>query len=168
MQTENGLLKWTGIFLLGLGLLFVLFGIYFIWYAHSAMWVETDAIISSVKVRTSVHSAGDSLRRGNLYYPQISYGYIVDGKHYSSHKWKLRTEHESYAQRDEAVRAAAKYKNGDTITAYYNQDEPSVAVLKPGVNFTDYISLLVGLLFGLTGWMLYKARFFVPKNDTTQ
>lgn len=159
MRNENGLLKWSGIVLAGLGVLFLLLGIYFVWYAHSAMWVETPATISSVRVRTTVHSAGDALQRGNLYYPQIRYDYMVEGKPQSSQKWRLRTEHESYAERAEAVRAAAKYKNGDAITAYYNRDQPSVAVLHPGAHYTDYISLLVGLLFGLTGWVLYKARF---------
>jgi hypothetical protein len=164
MPTENGVLKWSGIVLAGLGALFVVLGTYFVWYANSAKWVETTATISSVRVRTSVHSAGDSLQRGNLFYPQIRYDYTVDGKQLSSQKWRLRTEHESFADRDEAVRAAAKYKNGDAITAYYNRDQPSVAVLRPGAHFSDYISLLVGLLFGLTGWALYKCRLLAQSS----
>lgn len=159
MRNENGLLKWVGIALGGLGALFVGLGIYFVWYAHSAMWVETTATVSSVKVRTTVHSAGDALQRGNLYYPQIRYEYTVDGKRHNSQKWMLRTEHESYAERDEAVRAAAKYRNGEAIVAYYNRDDPSVAVLKPGVTLVDYVALLMGLLLGLTGWALYRIRF---------
>ncbi len=158
MPTENGLLKWSGIVLIGLGSLFVVLGMYFVWYANSAMWVETPATVSSVRVRTSVHSAGDSLRRDTMYYPQIRYDYTVEGKQHSSQKWRLRTEHESFAERNEAVRAAVKYKNGDAISAYYNRDQPSVAVLQPGAHYTDYISLLVGLLFGLTGWVLYTVR----------
>ncbi|MGB0132882.1 DUF3592 domain-containing protein [Dokdonella sp.] len=159
MPVENGLLKWSGIVLAGLGALFVVLGIYFVWYANSAMWVETPATVSSVQIRTSVHSAGNSLQRGTMYYPQIRYDYTANGKQFSSRKWRLRTEHESYAEREEAVTAAAKYKNGDAIAAYYNRDQPSVAVLQPGAHYTDYISLLVGLLFGLTGWLLHKFRF---------
>jgi hypothetical protein len=165
MSTENGVLKWSGIVLAGLGALFVVLGIYFVWYASSAKWVETTATITSVRVRTPVHSAGDSLQRGNLYYPQFRYDYTVDGKKHNSQKWRLRTEHESYAERDEAVRAATKYKNGDAITAYYNRDQPSVAVLRPGAHYSDYIALLVGLLFGLTGWALYKCRLLPQSNN---
>ena len=168
MRAENGLLKWTGIVLGVLGALFIVLGIYFVWYAHSAAWVETPAVIRSVKVRAAVHSAGDTVRRNNTYFPQISYEYTVDEKQYSSNKWMLRTEHESYVQRDEALKASLQYRNGETITAYYNREDPKVAVLKPGADIADYISLLMGLLFGLTGGLLYKFRFqTLPVNTAS-
>ena len=167
MPIENGLLKWTGSVLMGLGALFVAYGIYFVWYAHSAKWVDTPATISSVHIRTSVHTAGDSLHRGYLYYPEIRYDYAVDGKQHSSKKWMLRTDHESFAERDEAEVAAAKFRNGDTITAYYNRDQASVAVLQPGAGIADYAALMCGLLLGLTGWGLYAIRFLTEKNAPT-
>lgn len=161
-MSQSNFLNYTGLSLLAMGTLISLFGVYSIWYAHTAAWVETTGTVSGVRVRTGVHTAGNALQRDNTFYPEIEYQYSVDGKRYQSDKYQLRSDHPWTVDRAEAVRAALKYRNGDAVTVFYNAKQPSVAVLKPSVQWADYAALLVGLTFLFTGWLLRRVALFGP------
>ena len=159
-MSDSNFLKYTGVSLLAMGILMSLFGVYSVWYAHSAAWVETSGSVIGVRVRVSVHSAGDTLRRDNTYYPEIEYQYSVDGRSYKSDRYQLRSPHPWYVEREQALRAAVKYRAGQAIAVFYNAKQPSVSVLKPSVQWADYAALLVGLTFLLTGWLLRRVAMF--------
>ena len=159
-MSDSNFVNYTGVGVLAIGILITLFGVYSVWYAHSAAWVETSGIVSSVRVRASVHTVDDAIQRDAVYYPEIEYQNSVNGKNYESDKYQLRSNHPWSVEREEALRAAVKYRNGDSIPVFYNAKQPAVAVLKPTVQWADYAALLLGLTFLFTGWLLRRVAVF--------
>lgn len=146
--------------LLLLGLFFALFGVYFIALGSEARsWPQTAGTIQSVTVRTSVLMSGgaamtpEQRERRRQYYPQISYRWEVGGQSYTGSRFRLGTTHEKYNQREKAVAAASRYKNGASIDVYYDPSDPSQAVLLKAASGGVFVPLPLGLLFAAAGWL---------------
>lgn len=157
-ETVSGLvfLKNVGFGLLALGGLFVIVGLYFVWQAHFADWIETRAEVTSVTVQTGVRHVSDRTRRHVAYYPRVAYTYHVEGQRYESSRYRQTAERPDSADRDEALARALKFRNGDPLTVYYCADNPEIAVVDPEVGWDSYVALLLGLLTGGLGLALLR------------
>lgn len=152
-----------GVMLL-LGVLFALFGVYFIGLGNeSGSWPDTQGTIESVTIRTDTDMAGNAgltveeRERRRRYFPSITYRWEVDGQSYTGSRYQLGTTHEKYAEREQAVAAAAKYRTDTTITVYYDPKDPSQAVLDKSASSALWVPLLLGLLLaGMGGVGLKK------------
>lgn len=162
-----------GVFLL-LGVLFTLFGVYFIALGNeSGSWPETQGTIVSVTIRTDSYMAGNAAltpeqrERRRRYFPSITYRWEVDGQSYTGSRYQLGTTHEKYKERDEAVAAAAKYRNGAPIAVYYDPEDPSQAVLDKSASGAVWVPLPFGLLLAAMGWFGLKKIDVVQKAFAT-
>lgn len=153
-------LKAFFIVLLLLGLFFTAFGVYFIALGNEARtWPETEGTILSVTIRTDILMAGspgltpEERKRRREYFPSISYRWEVDGQAYTGSLYRLGTTHEKYGEREQAVAAATRYKNGAPIAVYYNPKDPSQAVLDKAASAGVFVPLPFGLLLAGGGWL---------------
>lgn len=156
--------------LLLLGVFFTLFGAYFIALGNEARsWPETEGTVVSVTIRSWTPGAGNQGRtraqreRLREYYPEITYRWEVDGQSYTGSRYTLGTTHEKYDERDEAVAAAVKYRNGAPIPVYYDPKDPSEAVLDNSTSGAVFVPLPLGLLFAAAGWLGLKKIDVVQK-----
>lgn len=88
-----------------------------------------------------------------LYWPVARFSYEVDGQRYESRRLAL-SPLESI-DRDWARRLTLPYSEGDTVTAYYDTANPSVAVLRRYVQPKYYGGILAGgglLALALMNW----------------
>ena len=140
------------------GLAFALFGIYFITLGNKVgSWPSVEGQIVSVGIKTqlpgSTGPAYTKEQRDRLreYYPQIDYRWNINDIEYAGFRYRLGETHEKYDSRQEARAAAKKFKQGESISVYYDPEDPSQAVLDKTTTFSIYVPLIIGLLFLGTG-----------------
>ncbi|MEM1180997.1 MAG: DUF3592 domain-containing protein [Acidobacteriota bacterium] len=163
-------IKITAIALIVFGLFFAVFGVYFLILGVSAEgWTPVEGEVTSVKVRTDV-SVGTvnpqtrmSTASENRYYAEVGYAWTVDGQRYTGDRYRLGETQEKFLDREDAVAAALKYKNGMPITVYYQADHPSQAVLNPSLSVGAFVPLPMGLLLLTCGWGLIRAAPAIEK-----
>jgi len=160
--------------LLLLGLFFALFGVYFIALGNeSGSWPETQGTIVSVTIRTDSYLAGNAAstpeqkERGRRYYPSITYRWEVDGRSFTGSRYRLGTTHEKFEEREQAVVAAARYRNGAPISVFYDPEDPSQAVLDRSASGAVWVPLPFGLLLAVMGWFGLKKIDVVRKALAT-
>jgi hypothetical protein len=139
-------------------------GMNFIQDASQAQdWPTTDGVITYSAVDS--HSSHD----GNLYAPNVQYTYTVNGVKYSSNGiifGTISTSDGGYA--NEMVN---RYYVGKTVTVYYNPENPSDALLEPGIMWIYYLPIVFGLILLLIGIVLLifviKRRSGVKRLEIT-
>jgi len=142
------------LFLTVFGIVLAGFGIVLFQQTASAeKWPTTDGII--------FHSTVDSYREhdSTMHKPLVQYKYTVNGVNYSSNRVRfgvISTSDGGYA--NEVVN---RYPVGKTVKVYYNPDNPSEALLEPGITWIEYLPILFGLIFILIGIVFL---FFVIKQ----
>jgi hypothetical protein len=146
-----------------IGLAMTGFGIYFIALGNAARtWPEAEGRVVSTQIRSETSSSGDATRAqieaSRRYYPEINYGWSVDGESYSGSRYQLGTTHAKYKTRTEARAAAAKYPEGSTIAVYFDPKDPSQAVLDRAMSAGVFVPLPLGLLFLAAGLMGFRYR----------
>lgn len=141
--------------ILGLGLAMAMFGVYFIAYSNAArFWPSVEGQVVSVSIRThsSIHDARRSgADRHRTYFPQVRYRWSVAGRAFEGRRYALGEEHEDYAERSEAQRAAARFPAGATVEVFYDPADPASAVLDPSQQAGAYVPLPLGLLMLAVG-----------------
>ncbi|MBI1354041.1 MAG: DUF3592 domain-containing protein [Acidobacteria bacterium] len=156
-QSSARVLYWCAWGFSSFGLLLVLFGIYFARLAGaSSSWPKTEGKVERVGVRTYVSVNHQHTARGvRTYFPEVQYSYSVDGRPYASKRFSLGEDAQDYQERDDAVKAASAYRAGDAIDVYYDPSDPSSAVLQKGFTMGSWVPLLMGLVFGGFGALLF-------------
>ena len=101
----------------------------------------------------SASRSREERERRRQYYPSIAYRWEVDGQTYSGSRYRLGTTHDKFNEREDAVAAAVKYRNGAPITVYYDPKNPSEAVLDNSLSVAVFAPLLLGFLFAPVGWL---------------
>ena len=156
-------IKVVSICLILAGLFFAAFGVYFLALGYAAEgWTKVEGEVTSVTVKTDVTlgtlnpSTGTRSTATERYYPSIGYAWTVDGQRYTGDRYRLGETHEKFAERDDALSAALRYKNGMPIDVYYNAEDPSRAVLNPSLSVGVFVPLPLGLLFLACGWALFR------------
>ena len=95
----------------------------------------------------------------------MSYDYQVAGRSYTGNRISISDG--EYNIRDGAVQAIRGLQEGQRLPVYYNPDDPSEAVLRPGATFASYALLAIPLgLFGLGILMLLGLLLPEPIEET--
>lgn len=77
-------------------------------------------------------------------YASIRYSYKVDGNTYTGNRFTLENGEPAVRQ---VARRLDAYPEGHTVTVYYNPDNPSQAVLEPGVSTNAVMVTSMAYLF---------------------
>ena len=77
-----------------------------------------------------------------LYTPIVRFEYHVDGRRYTSRQFSFTNPH--YIAGDFARSVFDGYSEGDTVTAYYDSENPRTAVLERRINLIPYFAVLGG------------------------
>ena len=104
----------------------------------SESWPTTTGEILSSNVRI------DDDDEGTSYFGDVTFRYVVADLPYTS-------DNVSFGQyggnRSHAEEIVAKYPVGSQVTVYYDPNEVETAVLEPGVTWSSYLLIGMGVLF---------------------
>lgn len=104
----------------------------------SESWPQAQGEIVSSEVRRSDDENGSS------YSGDVTFEYVVADSRYSS-------DNVSFGQysgnRSHAEEIVAKYPVGSRVTVYYDPEDVATAVLEPGVTWSSYLLIGMGVLF---------------------
>ncbi|MDX2431851.1 MAG: DUF3592 domain-containing protein [Bacteroides sp.] len=117
---------------------------------ESAAWPKTRGIIT--RSETERVESGSGSDRKVSYRADVQYAYKIEGKSYSSTKIGI-TSGTSYPYRM-ADRICSKYQKGTPVEVFYQPGDPSVSVLKPGVQFSEILVAGSLLFFALLGFLI--------------
>ena len=102
------------------------------------MWMEqgeridsyesTEATVLSSEVDVEVRNDPDSSGRERTYYPEVTYEYTVDGQTYESSNVMPGPGRSSTGE-NRAESLVEDHPEGETVTAYYDPENPSNAFL---------------------------------------
>lgn len=122
-----------GLFILGGGVMELI-------SAHqSPNWPTTSGRITSSKVYSATGKTNTS------YKADVQYSYEVNGQlHHSSQIRIGRMDSNSTAEVDAEI---AKYKEQPSVTVFYRADDPSFAVLEPGIHGVTWYRPAFGTVF---------------------
>jgi hypothetical protein len=90
---------------------------------------------------------------GNYYRPEVSFEYTVDGRQYEATRINFSSD-QSYDTTDDAWEVANRYPTGETVSVYYDPEEPETAVLEPGATTGSYLLLAIGAVFILVSLVI--------------
>jgi len=110
----------------------------------SESWPSAEGVVISSKVES--HRSHDS---GTTYSAEILYEYVVDAETLSGNSIKFGEV--STGNSSDASRYVNKYRAGNTVTVYYNGEDPYEAVLEPGVHASTWFMPVFGAVFALFG-----------------
>ncbi len=137
------------------GLIFAAAGLFLLWQSvkehracrESRNWpcVEGRITESAVQVTRRHHSTS--------YSPQIAYTYSVLGQaHFSTAVTIGATR--TFSSYTKAQAQVAKYPLGQTVSVYYDPQQPAQATLEPGATGGAWATLLMGVITGGMGVMV--------------
>jgi len=106
---------------------------------ESLSWPKIKAELGICKVST--HSVGNI--GSESYYPSIQYKFVVDGQTYHGNSYIFGSRTYSHQAVDNIIKDISLYKDNFLIS--YNPENPSMNVIKPGINEVHYIRTIVGL-----------------------
>jgi len=147
--------------LLILGLLLMAFGIYFLILGNQTVrWPSVTGELANVMVirqlDTDPGASGAAKRLDTKYVLRLDYRYDVEGSTYFSSRVSIgsgSTASKEFNTRKEAEEEARNtYKGVKELPVYYDPDNPSEAVLKPGWNLGTFVPSLIGLFLIACGW----------------
>lgn len=114
---------------------------------EDAVTIDATVVDKRVDERTSAGSDGSS---SDSYYPVVTYKYMVGGKMYESSNYHPGRGEDGMSQGN-AQSIVDEYEVGETVTAYYDPDDPSRAFLVKQRSFTPLIAAGLGVVFALLG-----------------
>jgi len=147
----------------GAGLMFMFFGIigmqFFAkpvsrMFANQDKWAQTEGTITSGEV-ISFRSSGQ-----NMYRASLTYNYTVEGKEFHSdaiHSGTSSTSFKYFPQRK-----IDKHPAGSKVPVFYNPDQPSEALLEPGLGILKYVLYGIPGIFILIGFVVFLKRAIKP------
>ena len=138
--------------------LFISLGLVLCVLSGVAMW-RAQQSTQWLPVNGQVIESGISVTRlsSALYTPQIRYRYQVDGTEFQSNRlvfagiqWAGRYEY--------ANEMSNRYPPGRFVNVYYDADDPSRAVLIPGIQRDTALMLLLGIILMLFSAILHMRK----------
>ncbi len=118
----------------------------------SENWPSTGGQITYSDVRV------DHDEDGTTYHADIDFAYVVDDHRYTADTVSFGQYGSS--NRSHAEEILARYPVGQAVTVYYDPAEPETAVLEPGVTWSSYMVLGIGLLFACISIIMAPAMLF--------
>lgn len=161
------------------GLAFSLFGwsIFTTPEVDTSQWPTTDGTITTFEVEEIIRDRGFTFSgdvTDPLYLVQLAYTYSVDGQTYTSTQRYLNevlVDGRLQLEEDELKAAEKRYRVGETVTVYYNADDPAEAALE---NANDIPYKALGLGSGILGGLVAGVfafpftQFAVSQKHPTQ
>jgi len=106
---------------------------------ESLSWPRINAELDICKVST--HSVGQI--GSESYYPTVTYSFTVNNKKYSGKRYSLGDRTYSRLAAEKIINSILLNKENFEIS--YNPEDPSINVVKPGVNEVHLVRALTGL-----------------------
>jgi hypothetical protein len=107
--------------------------------AASENWPSTAGEIVEAYVRDSTDEDGTT------YHAEVTFRYTVNDQWYAGDTVNFGEYGSSdYSHAQEIV---DRYSSGQRVTVYYKPDSPGTAVLEPGLTWSSYLVLGIGLCF---------------------
>lgn len=113
---------------------------------RSESWPTTDGQITYSGVRESRDDDGTT------YYADVEFAYVVDDRRYTADTVSFGQYGSS--NRRHAAGIVAQYPVGQEVAVYYDPAVPETAVLEPGVTWSSYMVLGIGLLFVCSSFIM--------------
>ncbi len=113
---------------------------------RSESWPSTAGQITYSNVRESRDDDGTT------YYADVEFSYVVDDQRYTADTVSFGQYGSS--NRRHAADIVAKYPQGMAVTVYYDPAAPETAVLEPGVTWSSYAILGIGLIFVCSSFIM--------------
>ena len=127
-------------------------------------WPTVQGAVLTSNVETSRGSKG---RRS--YAPSITYRYEVDGKRYEGNRIDYGDRGSS--SQGKAIAISMKYPQGRDVTVHYRKSAPEESVLEVGTSLSNWIVLVMGLIFTVVGifsakaiWREFNSNNYAPAN----
>ncbi|MFI5014415.1 MAG: DUF3592 domain-containing protein [Hyphomicrobiales bacterium] len=126
---------------------------------ESALWPTTAGTITSSAVTQEESTSRDDEGRettATKYRADIRFAYKVGGREFHSSQWKWGWT-SLYADSMGAQAIVAAHPQGRSVRVYYDPKEPETAVLEPGNKQGTLAPLVVSLVFGGGGALIFWA-----------
>lgn len=136
------------VFVLAGFLFFVVLGVVVLFFVIRGMIeaIESNSWPSVGGVVKTCELAVDS-SEGTHYSAKIAYEYSVNDKPFVGNR--IASGGDSSMFESSAREEMKRYPKGKNVKVYYSPDDPSVALLEPGVRFGDWIGVLLAPLMFL-------------------
>lgn len=122
----------------------------------SENWPGTTGEITYSDVRTSRDEDGTT------YHADVEFAYVVDDRRYESDTVSFGQYGSS--NRRHAAEIVDRYPVGTQVSVYYDPAVPDTAVLEPGVTWSSYFVLGLGLIFVCTSLIIAPAMLFARRR----
>jgi hypothetical protein len=151
--------------LVAAGLVLAGYGVRQLYLGHvSKGWPQTEGSVveSEVTKERVERSRGDSgrPRYETRYRPRVRYHYTVERQTYSSERIGFGSE--SMRDRKVADAIAQKYPAGSQPVVYYSPDDPTTAVLEPGLTRGGILPMIIGSALAMFSFVFMRI-FFASK-----
>lgn len=132
-----------GLFILGGGIMEVI-------SAHqSPSWPTTAGKIETANVHIVTE------KKNSSYKAAVEYSYEVNGQQYHASQIRIgRMDSHNIAEAEAQI---AKYKEQPSVTVFYRADDPSFAVLEPGIHGVTWYRPAFGAVFFLFSCIMTRA-----------
>lgn len=162
MERKSAFLLMGFIFII-VGLILTIIGKNSVGTAKASLeWPTAQGQIVTSEMDMRREKSGGSTARHYQYRPNILYEYSVDGARYTSKKVAV-VGMTSRDQKD-IKPILRRYKEGSSVTVYYNPEDPKSAILEPGVTWRTYMPLGLGILFFMVGGGMGAAGLVASKT----
>lgn len=151
-----GMILFLALFLI-VGVLITIWG----WRTlQNARVSESWPTVSGEVTRSAIREEYDE--DGTVYYADVVYEYVAADKRYSNDRVSFGEYGSS--NRRHAIEIVERYPSGRIVTVAYDPDDPGTAVLEPGVTWSSYLILGIGLLFSIIPAVLILASLIKPNR----
>lgn len=122
-------------------------------------WPQTSGFIISTQVKSSRvrirRGSSGGYRMATRYEPEIIYRYQANGTTHQGYQLYLGQK-VLYSHTADVEKILTRYPVGDTITVYYNPENPAIATLSPKTGWATTALWLTGtFLFFMAGMVVY-------------
>jgi hypothetical protein len=136
----------------------------------SMIWPKTEGVVFMSRIKAWEYLP----KYVDMWCPEVSYQYIIDGKTYISNSIDINNLYCSEHNDNLAKKVVSLYPIGKQVQVYYNPKNPTIAVLEPGLPIsmelewilTFIASVVIGACLILGG--LLGIRGIVWKHTNTR
>lgn len=118
----------------------------------SSDWPSTQGEIVSSYVRE------DSDEDGTTYHAEVSYAYVANDQRHTNNTVSFGQYGSSNP--DHAENIINRYTVGKIVTVYYDPASPETAVLEPGITWSSYLVLGLGIIFAILPAVIFIGTLF--------
>ena len=104
--------------------------------ANSHHWPTVEAKLISCSMIATIG------KDHKAYMPNVKCSFQLDGREYSGTEYDFSS---AYTRKDIAQKKVDTLRKRDTLLVHYKPTDPTVNVIHPGVHYTHYIRVIVGI-----------------------